>query len=559
MLFKTTTNPFPAAERWLWALFVSLPLAYLLTSVSVPKIAMLIYGEGPIPVTIQATGEKAPNSHSFEVWVEKVPGMPETPGWEVRGDTVVSYKQPYPPLRFDIPVTSKGVVFFKQAWSGKVKVTSGSWSITLDLYSKTDSKLTITPYELVARSIGISFTAIAATYAAFLIALTAILRSILRRDALLAIVVDRPISSKNLKYVSRLDHLRFLAAAMVIFYHRFTDNFGLGHSTFNPLLGLIEQGHMGVGLFMVLSGYLLASIAYGREIRYTDFIKNRILRIYPLYMLCVIVMMCGWRLDYSFTQALSLIFPFVNALQDVKLPAFGHLWTIAVEFQFYLLFPFLFRFLEEKGPAYGVGLLSITILLKILLWKSTGSVTNVAYITLLGRIDQFLIGMLVAYLAKRYLQDRTVSPMWLVGSICFVGIVMSVFCGNEGLIGLDQSWLMALWPSIEAVMWASLIVAYANAKLHIPDSIDFSLARLGQLSFSMYCMHYVVIAFTKDWWVNFDTTAGRFINVNAQSALLTVPCVVLFSMLTYGVVEKPFLSLKSKYASIRADRAHATQ
>ncbi|PTC17379.1 hypothetical protein C0J26_26115 [Pseudomonas baetica] len=370
----------------------------------------------------------------------------------------------------------------------------------------------------------------------------------LRVDGALSIVVDRPVGSKNLKYDSRLDHLRFLAAAMVIFYHCFTDNFGLGHSTYNPLLGLVEQGHMGVGLFMVLSGYLLTKIASGKEINYFDFIKNRVIRIYPLYILCVLIVLCGWRLDYSFTQALSLFFPFVNALQDVKLPLFGHLWTIAVEFQFYLIFPFLVLFLDRFGPRYILGLVALTIFFKYLMWVKMGSVTNVAYITLLGRIDQFVIGMTAAYLTKRYLAESKVSTAWLVAAIAGSAIVMSIFCGQKGLIGIDQSWLMAFWPSIEAVMWATLIVSYSHARIRIPEAINVSLARLGQLSFSMYCMHYVVIPFTNSQFVRIGQAPGGLADVLAQTAFLTVPAIVIFSMLTYGIIEKPFFTLKKKYA-----------
>lgn len=259
-------------------------------------------------------------------------------------------------------------------------------------------------------------------------------------------------------------------------------------------------------------------------------------------------MLCGWRLDYSFTQALSLFFPFVNTLQDVKLPLFGHLWTVAVELQFYLIFPFLVRFLEEKGVGFALALLAVTVFFKILLWKSMGSVTNVSYITLLGRIDQFLVGMVAAYLVKRFMDNRKISPLWLFASIGIAAVVISVFAGNEGLIGIDQSWFMAFWPTVEALMWSFLIVAYAHANFHMPTSLDLSLARLGQLSFSMYCMHYVIIPFTRDYWATVGLTSSGMLDVIVQSAFLTIPCIVLFSMLTFGVVEKPFLSLKARYA-----------
>ena len=470
-------------------------------------------------------------------------------GWEARGDRLVSYIPPYPPLSLEVPAKSSGVELIKTDWSGHVSIKTGNASSIIDLYSKSESKVFISGYELLLKSKELFTPFVLFTFSTLLGFVFLIIHRILRSDSFLSTVVDRPVGSKNLKYDSRLDHLRFLAAAMVIFYHCFTDNFGLGHSTYNPLLGLIEQGHMGVGLFMVLSGFLLTKIASGKKIDYLNFIKNRILRIYPLYILCILIILCGWRLDYSFTQALSLFFPFVNTLQDVKLPLFGHLWTIAVEFQFYLVFPFLALFLDRYGPRYILGILALTIFLKLLMWMKMGSVTNVAYITLLGRIDQFVIGMIAAFLTKRYLADSKVSTVWLVAAVASAAIVISFFCGQQGLIGVDQSWVMAFWPSIEAIMWAALIVSYSHARVRIPESIDVSLARLGQLSFSMYCMHYVIIPFTNTHFIRIGQTPGGLADVISQTAFLTVPAIVVFSMLTYGVIEKPFFTLKKKYAA----------
>lgn len=98
-------------------------------------------------------------------------------------------------------------------------------------------------------------------------------------------------------------------------------------------------------------------------------------------------------------------------------------------------------------------------------------------------------------------------------------------------------------------MWATLIVSYSHARIRIPEAINVSLARLGQLSFSMYCMHYVVIPFTNSHFVRIGHAPGGLADVLAQTAFLTVPAIVVFSMLTYGIIEKPFFTLKKKYAT----------
>src|ERR671912_2212734 len=91
--------------------------------------------------------------------------------------------------------------------------------------------------------------------------------------------------SKNTEYIPRLDHLRFAAAALVVAYH-----FAYGSipaDTRNPILLVIKQGYNGVSLFMVLSGFILTRICLHKEIDYRSFLFNRLLRIYPLYILIV--------------------------------------------------------------------------------------------------------------------------------------------------------------------------------------------------------------------------------------------------------------------------------
>ncbi|WP_146040469.1 acyltransferase [Pseudomonas sp. GW456-12-1-14-TSB6] len=541
------TKYVPYGERSLWALFLSLPIAYLITSAISPYIIASLFSGSITDIEVNATGRKSDNSLGAEIWMERPSMMSDIPsGWESRGERIVSYIPPYGPLKLSIPANSNGITFIKQNRSGIVEIKNGSQKEIIDLYSAAEKPITFTGIDFAAQS-GVKQRLLTPSIflivlcAAFFIALAA-----LKNDILLSTTIDRPTESKNTKYESRLDHLRFLAATMVIFYHCFTDNFGLGHSTYNPIRGLVEQGHMGVGLFMVLSGYLLAKIAIGKEINYLEFIKNRVLRIYPLYTFCVIIMLCGWGYQYSFTQALSMFLPFINTLQGVELPMFAHLWTIAVEFQFYLIFPFLMLFMRKIGPRFIFGMLALTIFFKYLIWTKTGSITNVSYMTLLGRIDQFLVGMFAAHLAKKYIPSGKISTSWLFVAVCISAIVILVFCGQKGLIGLNSSKAMAVWPAVEAVMWAAVIVCYSYARLNVPESIDASLARLGQLSFSMYCMHYVIIPFTSVHFAKLGL-ANSFTEVASQTALLTVPAIVLFSMLTYGIIEKPFLSLKHKY------------
>src|SRR5689334_20829021 len=107
--------------------------------------------------------------------------------------------------------------------------------------------------------------------------------------------------SPNSQHLAKLDHLRFLAAAIVLVYHAYLRPFqdinsfhtrtevltAIGHAPLllQPLLALIAEGHTAVGLFLVVSGYIFGHIAAGKNIDAAKFFQNRFLRIYPLFAL----------------------------------------------------------------------------------------------------------------------------------------------------------------------------------------------------------------------------------------------------------------------------------
>jgi peptidoglycan/LPS O-acetylase OafA/YrhL len=86
---------------------------------------------------------------------------------------------------------------------------------------------------------------------------------------------------------------------------------------------------------MILSGFILTRILLGKQIDYRSFVYNRVLRIYPLYpvMLFVAAFSGGRHIDPKSYIAL------VSPVGNVVLPKFPHIWTIAVEFQFYFDLP----------------------------------------------------------------------------------------------------------------------------------------------------------------------------------------------------------------------------
>lgn len=525
-------------------------LAYLGTALISPRLASLFFEGSVTSVVVTPTNSRNPAGKS-EIWIQKDHHQinADRTKWLDKGDRIVSTGDPAAPLTITFPSGQiRPITMVRSPWSGGAIVTAGNNTLYYDLYAVHEIPITIRPDDLLINGRSAKAVWGWSLMATIFLCAFLILTTIFRRGWVIEAIEGHAFESKNIAYSSRIDHLRFIAAALVVYYHSHTDAFGLGRATYNPFRAFIEQGHTGVALFMVLSGYLLTSIGWGKHLNYFEFMKNRLLRIYPLYLLCVIYMLSGWKNSYNLEQSLSLLFPFVNGMANVPMQSFGHLWTIAVELQFYFLFPFLLLFATKYGARYLLGVLAVFLFFKYAFWVGNGSVTNVGYLTLLGRMDQFLVGMMLAIFAKKFVKPGfSLSPYYLIAALVVAAAGMAWFGGNAGLVGNLNSVFMVFWFSIEALVWGLVIVAYGHANLRIPKLIDMPLARLGQLSFSMYCLHYVVIGVTQHLWAPTGLTQGSLSDLLVKVTMLTIPAIVLVCMFTYGLIEAPFLELRKRY------------
>src|SRR5262249_38216102 len=111
-------------------------------------------------------------------------------------------------------------------------------------------------------------------------------------------------TSSNRAYLPEIEHVRAFAALLVFFYHglqvigvRLVHGPDAAPSQFwlhpaNPIITLIQEGHTGVSLFVVLSGFILSIGAIGNAIDYKRFLLARILRIYPMLIVCLLAALC---------------------------------------------------------------------------------------------------------------------------------------------------------------------------------------------------------------------------------------------------------------------------
>ncbi len=270
----------------------------------------------------------------------------------------------------------------------------------------------------------------------------------------------------NHGYLSRLDHLRFFAAVLVIFHHcRGPINYFGSITSLNDLASLwLRWGSTGVSLFLVLSGFLFCVIsdAGNKNIEYKKFIRNRILRIAPLATIFVFIAICVNQSESTPMDIFRLLTLQLNTGSPgtgwgYKLYPMGPIWTIAVEFQFYLIFPFLATFMSKDGVKTILGMIVAMILIKtsLVIFNGPGIYYRL-YHSIIGRLDQLLIGMIAGYCyIKGYFKSVKMMPIIFIG-ISLLGITLFMHVNSH-----MSKHFMPLSFTIEAFFW-SLFMAMSS-------------------------------------------------------------------------------------------------
>lgn len=360
-------------------------------------------------------------------------------------------------------------------------------------------------------------------------------------------------------YLPRLDQLRFVAAAMVVFTHAW-EMFYVDHHIDRLEQMRFRLGDSGVAIFFVLSGFIFTYLAErhkaengSSEINYRAFIYNRFVRIFPLL---IFVIGIGIYASKSQRTPLDLLYPLflmtnVGDAVGVGYPMLWTItWTIAVECQFYLLFPFLYRFMTTRGPKFLIGLIMLMNLTRLSLYFTLPDYANsIYYSTLPYRIDQFLIGMLLAWMATHHHFPRSTRPVLWLAAAASLGIL---FCGYTHLEFLlyaraGQAW----WSLVEGLLWATIIAATLSTTFTTSNSIGRGIARLGEASYSLYLTHlFVVLPFANNikpainWTTAGDDPRKLLAHIIVLAMLLGA---IAVSMLAHTYIESPFFEFRKRY------------
>lgn len=354
-------------------------------------------------------------------------------------------------------------------------------------------------------------------------------------------------------YVSRLDHVRAAAAFLVYFWHFVHVTVPWSYVPAFPPLSLFEEGHAGVGLFMTLSGYLFAKIIDGRPISLVRFYWNRLLRLVPLLALVLAYWVSRGRIA---PEALPL---------GLVLPIWpGGTWSIVVELHFYILLPFVLLLQQRHRLWPLAGLLALSLATRTGVWAADFDVRAYSYFTIGGCLDMFVLGMAWHEFAKL---DAVRQRGWTLLAVSLGGLVgfwhmFNLAGGWYGTgPGSGADWLWIVIPTVEGLGFGAAIVGYERARFEMPALLDRALAHVGEVSYSIYLLHFIAFTPLAKACLSIGLPTNEF-GVAAVMAVVTFPVMVLLAKASYHLLERPFLRLRMGYGAggkpVRAGSAAAT-
>ncbi|MDO3645322.1 acyltransferase [Mucilaginibacter sp. L3T2-6] len=351
-------------------------------------------------------------------------------------------------------------------------------------------------------------------------------------------------------YFPALDGLRGIAILLVILTH-----FGINKVLrFTPFFG---DSRMGVDIFFVLSGFLITTLLIKEQIkngrvRLKRFYLRRVLRIIPLAYLFLTGLLI---LNINHHLAISALdfaasFLFFKNLPLRNEPYTAHFWTLAVEEQFYLVFPFLLSFSINRY-FFAVLFVSITIV-AICFVNGSHPIDDVyIYCRWIIKVSRYffwkgpmfiLIGSLLSILLfKQLIVLNSIHPPYFLS---FILLTSAIVIHNKYFVGY-MPYISEYFSAI-LIAWVILISLRGNDFL-ARILCNSAILKIGLWSYSLYIWQELFIG-ANAWqpWMRFLKNCPFYLLLFSKLTLT-----FLISYVSYTFFESKFLSMKK---SLRGDR-----
>lgn len=345
----------------------------------------------------------------------------------------------------------------------------------------------------------------------------------------------------------QLDGLRAIAAGCVLYSHFFPAE---------PVHDLLNWGYVGVRLFFVLSGFLITGILLDCRAKAVagtssralllNFYARRVLRIFPIYYLTLaIALPLSSNVDtLQIVSYLTYTFNwYVIAFGPDNLVA-GHFWSLAVEEQFYLVWPYLILFTPRKWllPALLITIL-VAPVVRLVLVLNHYSVIAITFNSLTC-LDTLGMGGLLAYLTRHPVGPLTARWFVIAGFLAALPLAVVGFPA-----GLWPSHYVALF-TVQDLFWGCLFVGVVGAAaVGIPGPLGWALQSgplvyLGRISYGIYVYH----GFVPDLLTKMTSWIGLSVPKEGYThALVATAVTILLATVSWYALERPLSKLKDRF------------
>ena len=352
-------------------------------------------------------------------------------------------------------------------------------------------------------------------------------------------------------FIAELDGLRGIAILLVM-VHRFWPRSDAGLAA-----DLAGSGWIGVDLFFVISGFLITGILLetrGEEGYFRNFYVRRVLRIFPLYYLFVgtILAVFSWNPSFREHSGSPLWYLFYlgnvpEGLLGLDVPYWlGPVWSLAIEEQFYLTFPWLVAYTSRKTlTRILLAMLAFAPMVRVVTMLVDPAHERVQYLFTLCRLDTIAFGCLLAIFMRTVDVERHRAWLRKLGIGAFAGAAVVAL-----VTGLDRTTAFGRTAGYSVVaLGCAAVVMLAmlarDARSTAPLR-NIGLRYFGKLCFGLYLLHRPA-----------DTAVGALaarahLDVDALWLIpIKIVVALVFATISWRLLEQPILGLKSAFGGIR--------
>lgn len=331
-----------------------------------------------------------------------------------------------------------------------------------------------------------------------------------------------------------LDGLRAVFVALVVLYHG----------------GLPLSASLGVSGFFVLSGFLITLLLLREHdatgtVSLPRFYARRALRIFPAYYAFLALSIAAdlytgnRNIEPAILPGIFYVINYYNAINDHPSISIAHAWSLAVEEQFYLLWPALLLVVAGKGREAIIkvllGLIAVVVAWRCIAWGLLGFGSAYIYNSFETRFDSLAIGcLLAAASASAWMQElaRRLGAHWTL-PVVTVALLIAV------AVAEGNAFRYTLGFSVHALLLGILLLqALLLYRAPAWSWLEWAPVRyVGRISYGIYLYHI------------FGLAVGRKLaQGNATLALaLGITATVLLASASWHVLESPLLSLRRRF------------